>query len=209
MTVRQLARHVERRLVQPDWTQLLTLFFGVLLFVLATRWTGLDASMNDSWFAVAPTRWVALALLALGYGAAFSERPRVHRAAAVVNLVVAAALSYPVELATHAASHPGVPLWWGFLVPLLAAPAYFGLGHLLGRASGWVRLRSLLPLTVPGLLVGLTWLDIRVGAGVANPLTTATQVAPVHLALVAVGAVLTIGFLIRPEPTVNDDEAHP
>ena len=207
MTARQLARHVERRLVQPDWTQLLTLFFGGLLFVMASRWAGLDASMNDSWYGVAPTRWVGLALLSLGYGAAFSERPRVHRAAAVANLVLAAALSYPLELATHAASHPGVPLWWGLLVPLLAAPAYFGLGHLLGRASRWVRLRSLLPLTVPGVLVGLTWLDIRLGAGVVNPLTTATHVAPVHLALVAVGAVVTGAFLVRPEASADGDEA--
>lgn len=200
MTARELARHVERRLVQPDWTQLLTLFFGLLLFVLATRWTGLDASINDSWYGVAPTRWVALALLALGYGAAFSERPRPHRAAAVANLALAAALSYPLELATHAASHPGVPLWWGFVVPLLAAPAYFGLGEVLGRISQVTRLRSLLPLTVPGLLVGLTWLDIRIGAGFLNPLTTATTVAPAHLVVVALGALATIALLARPEP---------
>lgn len=207
MTMRTFARHVERRLVQPDWTQLLTLFFGILLFVMASRWTGLDASMNDSWYGVAPTRWVCLALLALGYGAVFSERPRVHRGAAVVNLVLAAALSYPFELATHAASHPGVPLWWGLVVPLLAAPAYFGLGHVLGRASRWSRLRSLLPLTVPGLLVGLTWLDIRVGAGVVNPLTTATNVAPAHLVLVAVGAVATVAFLFAPQRPATDDKA--
>ena len=209
MTARQFARHVERRLVQPDWTQLLTLFFGILLFVLASRWTGLDASMNDSWYGVAPTRWVTLAVLALGYGAAFSERPRVHRAAAVANLVLAAALSYPLELATHAASHPGVPLWWGLVVPLLAAPTYFGLGHLLGRASRWLRLRSLLPLTVPGVLVGLTWLDIRLGAGVVNPLTTATQVAPAHLALMALGAAITLAMLLRPPAMSHEGEEAP
>lgn len=199
MTGREFVRHVERRLVQPDWTQLLTLFFVIVLFVLGTRWAGADVSVNDSWYGVAPTRWVALALLALGYGAAFSERPRVHRLAAITNLAVAALVSFPIELAAHAVSHPAAPVWWGLVVPLLAASAFFGLGVALGRVSAWLRLRSLLPLTVPGLLVGLTWLDIRLGAGVANPLTTATTVAPVHLALVTVGALVTIGLLVRPE----------
>lgn len=207
MTVREVIRHVERRMVQPDWTQLLTLFFVVVLFVLGTRWAGSGVPVDDSWYGVAPTRWVALALLALGYGAAFSERPRVHRVAAITNLAVAALVSYPIELAAYAVSHPAVPLWWGLVVPLLAAPAFFGLGVALGRVSARLRLRSLLPLTVPGLLVGLTWLDIQLGAGVANPLTTATTVAPGHLAVVTVGALVTIGLLLRPEDAPTDVEA--
>ena len=192
-----LARHLERRLVQADFVQLLTLFFGVLLFVIATRWSGVDGSVNDSWYGVAPARLVGVALLGLGYGAAFSERPALHRLAAMGTIVLAALLSFPLELAAYAASHPATPLWWGLLLPLVDGAAYFGAGVALGRASAWARLRSILPLTVPGLLVGLIYLDIRAGAGFLNPLTTATTVAPMHLLLMAIGACATLVLLVR------------
>lgn len=192
-------RQFERRLVQPDLVQLLTLFFVGILFVVGTRWAGIDTQMNDSWYGVAPTRLVGIALLALGYGAAFSERPRAHRVAAVGTLVVAALTTFPLELATFAASHPDIPWWWGLVVPLVDGIAYFGVGITIGRASTWLRLRSILPITVPALLIGATWLDVQLGVGLVNPLTTATVVAPAHLALASATMLCTLYFLFRDE----------
>lgn len=193
--------------MQPDYVQLLALFFGVVLFVIATRWTGIDTSMNDSWYGVAPARLVGVALLALGYGAAFSERSGAHRVAALGTVVLAAVLSFPLELASYAASHPAAPLWWGFVLPIVDGIAYFGLGVALGRASRWTRLRSILPLTVPGILVALTWLDVRLGMGLLNPLTTATAVAPWHLALMGAGAAATLALLVPTFRRTSTEEA--
>lgn len=198
MSIAEVLRQFERRLVQPDYTQLLTLYFGVLLFVIATRWTGIDASMNDSWFGVAPARLVGIALLAFGYGAAFSERPWSQRLAAAGTVVLAAVVTYPLELASHAASHPATPVWWGLTVPLLDGVAYFGLGVVVGRIAALLRLRSILPLLVPAALVGMIWVDVRLGFGLVNPLTTATTVAPAHLVLAAVVAAATVVALLRP-----------
>lgn len=202
LTPADVARHFERRLVQSDLVQLLTLFFVIVLFVLGTRWAGIDSLANDSWYGVAPTRLVCIALLALGYGAAFSGRPRVHRVAAAGTLVLAAVLTFPFELAAYAASHPPIPLWWGFVVPVLDGLAYFGLGIAIGRASTWLRLRSILPLTVPAVLVGLIWFDVRLGAGLLNPLTTATVMASAHLVLAAAAAVTTLVLLLVPIPAL-------
>lgn len=199
MTRSELARHFERRLVQPDYVQLLALYLGIVLFVIATRWVGVDARVNDAWFGVAPARLIGVALLGLGYGSAFSERPRVHQVAALGSVVLAALLSFPLELATYAAGHPSVPLWWGVVVPTVDSVAYFGLGLVIGRISTWTRLRSILPLTVPALLVGVTWLDIHLRIAVLNPLTSATTVAPWHLALATAGAAATLFVLLRPQ----------
>lgn len=204
--VTSLGRQIERRLTQPDLSQILTLLFGVILFVTATRWTGVGTAANDSWFAVAPARYTTLALLALGYGSAFSERPRQHRLASLVTVVVAALTTFPLELAAYAASHPATPFWWGLAAPTAGVVAYFGLGWIVGRVSTWLRIRSLLPLTVPALLVGLVALDLRMNVAAVATITTATTVAPLHAALAVIGAAATLLALLSSRAPVEDGD---
>lgn len=176
---------VGARVRSAELLQVLALFLGVLLFVVAVRWPGVGAS-NEAWFTLAPVRATLIALAAMGFGAAEARGdPRRQRATAGALLVLVA-VSAPFDIATYAASFPDVPLWWTVFAPFLAATGYYSLGLLLGRAAAWARLGALLVLLVPGVLVASAWLDIRLGLDAFNPLTTSLHVSVAHLAAMAV-----------------------
>lgn len=187
---------VAARVRSAELLQVVALFLGTLLFVMAVRWPGAGAS-NEAWFTLAPVRSTLIALTAMGFGAAEARHDRRRQRATAGAMLVLVAISVPFDIATYAASFPDVPLWWTAFVPFLAATGHYGLGLLLGRAASWARLRSLLVLLVPGVLVAAAWLDFRLGLDAFNPLTTSLHVSVAHVVAMAVltglGALLTRG----------------
>jgi hypothetical protein len=185
---------VEARLRASDVTQVATLVFAALVVTLVTVWPGSPRSVNESWYAFAQTRGVILALLGLGFGAsAVRESP--HRSVATaVAVALIALLVIPLEIAAYAATYPATPLWWSFVSIAIAPMAYFMLGVGLGTIANRLRLGAMLPLLVPGVLVGFLMLDLRLGWTVFNPLTASLHVSPRYAAAMAVLAAATLAW---------------
>lgn len=192
-----------------DVLQVLALFLATLFFVLAVRWPP-GAGSNEAWFALAPTRVALLTLVAAGFGAAEAGRPPARRRATLGALMLFVVASAPFDAATYAASYPAAPLWWSAGVPFLEVPAYFAVGVALGRLAAWLRADGFLAVLVPAVLVGLGWLDARLGLDVFDPLTAAVHVswrhAAVMAALAAAGAAGHAGRNAAPPPAATDGE---
>ena len=171
-------QRLEARARESDMVQVATLVMATAVVTLVTTWPTPGATSNESWFAFSNVRSVLVAILALGYGAsaAFESVARASATAGVVMII--AALIIPFELATYAASYPATPLWWPLVSLPLATSGYLVLGAILGRTAHALRLRALLPILVPALIVALVALDVRFGWTTLNPLTAAHDPAP-------------------------------
>ena len=207
------------RLSRTDMVQGTVLLFVALGFTLAIRWPTGISLVNESWFALAPTRVTLLAFAGLGYGASLGSQPaarsrrqassakesqtpfgspawRNEIAVTLPAIWVLAAVSAPFEIGSHAASYPGTPVWWSLLVPFVAVSGYFGTGLLLGRATALVRLRGLLPLLVPALLAGAAYLDVSVGRTVVNPWSASLALSPTWLAVLGALSLVNLWWLL-------------
>jgi hypothetical protein len=190
--VRAFARALEERLREPDVTQVATVVMAALVLALITLWPATPRATNESWYGFAQTRGVVLALLALGFGtAASAERPRRSAVTAAVVGVIAL-LCVPLELAAYAATYPATPLWWPLASIAVATWAYVGVGVALGALARRLHVSVFLPLLVPGVVVGLLLLDLRLGWTVFNPLTASLEVSPWYGAATAALALLTL-----------------
>lgn len=197
------------RLTRPDMAQLLTLFLAVLVLVLGFSWPSGGALANESWFSLAPVRNACLALLAAGYGAAqgLVHLPGGNAAAGsaaneltearltLIALLTWVLLTAPFEVISHAASYPSAHLSWSALVSLLTVPAYYGLGLLIRKLAGLARLGWALPILVPGAIVGLSWLDLRLDVSLFNPWTAALT-ASSYPFVAGAATLLTALFLV-------------
>lgn len=186
-----------RRVAQPDSVQLLTLLFALLLFVLLVGWPAGPGSPNDAWFALAPTRLLALTLLGLGLGAAAEREGARERLVTAALPPLFALLTTPFEVATLAATFPRTDLMLPVVTAPLDALASFGLGLLLALATRWARIPALLPLLIPGLVAALVLIDARLGRGLLNPLAAATNPSLAHTLVSTAAALLTVGLLLR------------
>ena len=185
---------VEARLRASDVTQVATLVFAALVVTLVTVWPGTPRRVNESWYAFAQTRGVILALLALGFGAS-AVRESAHRSVATaVAVALIALLVIPLEIAAYAATYPATPLWWSFVGIAIAPRGYCVLGVGLGTLAHRIRLAALLPLLVPGVLVGFLMLDLRLGWTVFNPLTASLHVSTRYAVVMAVLAAATLAW---------------
>lgn len=191
-----LLQAVSTRLTRSDMLQLSVLFFAVLLVSSVTAWPTRPNEANDSWFALSQARLGALSLLALGFGAVQSGFAKAEQGVTVLSLLALALLSTPLEVASYALSFPSQPLWYSLMLALLDSLALFGLGILLGKLLALIRLRALLPLAVPALLVGLVAADIWLGVALVSPLAAADALAPLHLGAMGAAALLTTFYLL-------------
>lgn len=190
----------ERRLGRSDMIQLLTLFLVVLAFMTLARWANPLSRVNEAWFSVSQTRVILLALIALGYGGAYALRPRPVQRSTGLAVLMFALVSTPFEVAAYAASYPSVPLGWALLLPLVDTVAFYGIGLGLGWFLSRVRSRSLLPLAIPGLLIGMVALDIRLGVNLLNPMTASVNPAWQHAGImIAIASLTTVLLALRPE----------
>lgn len=195
---------LSHRLARTDLIQLATLFFAVLFFSFIITWPASVSSSNDTWFAVAQARILCLSLLALGYGSAVTRQKKVEMRTVAGALLCLALLSAPVEIMSYALSYPPLPLGYSLGLMLLDTYALFGVGLVLGRLLGYLRLRALLPLAVPAVLVGLIMADLALGVGFANPLSALSNVSLPHLATMSVVAFLTTLYLLTPQKLVKE-----
>jgi hypothetical protein len=187
---------LSERLTRSDFVQVATLFFALLLFVLLATWPSVERA-NNSWFVLTQARMVALAFLALSYGAGTSNKRGLEQRVTALALVLLAALTLPLEVASYAASYPTTPLTWSYGVTLLDTFALFGIGLGLGHVLSLLHLRGFISLAVIGILVGLFSIDQLLGVHLFNPLTTLHVVSPFHLATMSIIAILTLWSLIR------------
>jgi hypothetical protein len=190
-------RALGQRLRQSDMMQLLTGFFVLLFFTVLLSWPSAPTGDNDSWYSLVRVNALAVMFIGIACGASESRFDRLHQRATLLALVVLSLLSWPLVVLTYAATYPGVPLLWSLLTPL-ACLAYYGVGLALGWSCGKLRLRFLLSLLVPALLVGLIMVDIWLKVAVFNPFVVATHVSMGHLAvMVGLGALTLAGLAWR------------
>ncbi len=189
---------------REDMTQLFMGLLALLIFVLVISWPSDALETNNSWYALAQTKVAALALLGLAYGATSSPRSRTEQRLTLAALGCFHVLALPLETATYAASYPVTPLWWSLLACTLDIAAFFGVGLALGALLSKLRLRTLLPLVVPLILVGVVSFDVWASSWVAqpilNPFTAVAHVSALHLALAGLCAGATLVYLVRPTP---------
>jgi len=186
---------VSQRLRRTDMVQLLTLLFTLMIFVLLTRWPS-QGGRNDAWFGVTQARIMVLALLALGYGSVSSRQHREEQLDTAGAILVFSFLSIPFDVAAYAASFPATPLWWPLLLSPIDSLAFFGLGLLLGKLLTKLRLQTLLPVAIPGLLIAFIALDVRFGMTLLNPMTASVVLTYKHLAIMAIIATICSYLLI-------------
>ncbi len=197
------------RLTRPDMMQLLTLLLAVLVLVLGFSWPSGGGTANESWFSLTPVRNACLALVAAGYGAAQGlvrlpggNAPTCAAANALseARLTLVALLTWvlitaPFEVISHAASYPSAHVAWSALVSLVTVPAYYGLGLLVRKLAALLRLGWALPVMVPGVIVGLGWLDLRLDTSLFNPWTAALNTSP-YPVVAGVATLLTVLLLL-------------
>jgi hypothetical protein len=188
--------NLAERLTRSDFIQVATLFFATLLFVLLATWPSSERA-NNSWFILTQARMVALAFLALAYGAGVSNKAGLEQRSTLLALLVLVVLSVPLEVASYAASYPTTPFIWSFGITLLDTLALFGVGLLVGSILTKLRLRGFISIVVVAVLVGLFSLDQLLRVNIFNPLTTLHTVSLFHLATMSILAILTLWKLLR------------
>jgi hypothetical protein len=191
-----LAQTASERLRATELPQVGLLLLAALVATLAVAWPGRPDAPNEAWYAVAQTRSVLQALLALGYGIGLAvEGPR-RAAGTVVGVVVIALSALPLELVAHAGSAPATPAWWAWVSAPVAVSGQLAIGAGLGVLIRRIRLVALAPLLVPAAVAGAVMLDVRMGITVWNPLTAALQVAPAYLAVHAGAAIVGVAVAV-------------
>ena len=197
---------------REDLAQLLIGLFALLTFVAIIMWPSDMQDVNNSWYTFAQVKVAALAFLGLTYGSVSSTRTLSEQRLTLAALGCFHILTLPLETATYAASYPSTPLWWPLLVCAADIVAFFGVGLVLGTLCSRLRLRALLPLAIPLVLVGVVsfdvWVSVWVGQPVLNPFTAVTAFSAVHLAVAGSVAAATLTFLVRKSAIETDARPH-
>lgn len=188
---------LSERLQRADMTQLLIGFFALLLFVVMVTWPQTSQGVNDSWYALVQAKTVALVLLSLAYGSLGHAQTRRALGLTLAALLCFHVLAIPFEVASYAASFPNTPLWWPLVVVALDIVAFFGVGLLVGRTLAQARLRPLVPIVAPLLLIGIVCVDIWLERPLLSPFTTVTTFAPAHLIAMGLLSAMTVVLLWR------------
>lgn len=173
----------EGRLRSSDMAQVGLLSLAVVGAALVIAWPARTGIAHEGWYAVAQTRSVVVALLALGYGTTLPWQSARHAWGTSLAVLVVALSALPLELIAHSASVPATPVWWAWSMTPAAVAGQLTIGAVVGTLARWLRLGSLTFVLVPAVIAGAVTLDVRLGVTAFNPLTAALQVAPVYLAV--------------------------
>jgi hypothetical protein len=184
----RLAASASDRLRATDLPQVGLLVLAAMVAALALAWPGRPGAPNEAWYAVAQTRSVLQALLALGYGIGLAHEGPRRAVGTVIGVLVVAVSTLPLELVAHVGSVPATPAWWAWLMTPIAVAGQLAIGAGLGLIVRRLRLGAVAPLLVPAAVVGAVALDVRLGITVLNPLTAALAVTPPYLAVHAAAA---------------------
>lgn len=211
----RLLDDVALRLRRADMLQALAVGFVALAFVLALRWPIGAGDVNEVWFVMAPVRLALLTVAGIVFGAVWGAggqsdpRPDGSPApaplagtegrATLLALFAMTALTWPFEVAGHAASYPDVSFARSGLLPFLAVAASFALGGWLAAAVRAAKLTALLPVALI-VVVGLAlWLEYASGVNLLNPVRAVLETDGVYLAFNAALAVSLAPVLLRRE----------
>ena len=196
MTARlpRLAASASERLRATDLPQMGLLVLAAMVAALALAWPGRPGAPNEAWYAVAQTRSVLQALLALGYGIGLAQEGPLRAAGTVIGVMVVALSTLPLELVAHVGSVPATPAWWAWVMTPVAVAGQLSIGAGIGLIVRRLRLAAVAPLLVPAAVAGAVALDVRLGVTVLNPLTAALVVTPAYLVVHVAAAI--VGFTI-------------
>lgn len=196
--------NLNKRFSQPDFIQMSLLFLTVLFFAFLITWPTANFVETNSFFAVSQVRLVGLLLIALSYGSVFSLKPLAEQRVTAIAVLALSLFSAPFEVASYAMSFPPLPLYWSLLITTIDTLAFLGIGFSLGYSLSFLRLRFLLPLAVPSILVAVVAADILINTALLNPLTALTLISLPHLFLMTVCATLCLVYLRpRKEPSTS------
>jgi hypothetical protein len=184
------------RLRSSDMAQVGLLTLAVVGAALVIAWPARTGIAHEGWYAVAQTRSVVVALLALGYGTTLPWQKARQAWGTAVAVAVVALSALPLELLAHVASVPATPVWWAWTTTPAAVAGQLTIGAVVGKVARWLRLGSLTFVLVPAVIAGAVALDVRLGVTAFNPLTAALQVAPAYLAVHVVLGLLGAALLI-------------
>lgn len=185
-----LWRAASERLRTGDLPQIGLLCLAVVAAAMVVAWPARPGVTHEAWYAVAQTRSVVIAFLALGYGVGLVGASSVAVGATALGVLGVALATLPIELAAHVASAPATPTWWAWVATPVAVAGQLAIGAALGALLRLLRLGSLTFLAVPAAVVGAVALDVRLGYTLLNPLTAALQVAPAYLAFHALAGLV-------------------
>lgn len=206
---------VAARLSRSDMLQTLVIAFVALGFVLAIRWPTVSGEVNEVWFVLAPVRTAVLALAGVVFGAIWGlgRDPREARDGAglalpaplepregrmtLLALWAVAALTWPLEIASHAASYPSVSFAWSAALPFLTVSAFMALGAWLGAAARRLRVVAAAPLLVIAATGAALWLESVTGVNFLNPAQAVIGPSPVFVALSLSLAASLVPLLLR------------
>jgi len=186
---------LNERFSQADFIQVSLLFFTILFFAFLITWPSNSHVETNSFFAISQLRLMGNILIALSFASVFSLQSMHKRRVTAFAVLALCIFTIPFEVAPYAMSFPPLPLYWSILVTLIDTLAFMGIGFLLGHTLSFLRLRFLLPLAVPALLVACVALDILIQFAIFNPLSAITAQNWPHLILMSIIAILTLLYL--------------
>lgn len=210
---------VAARLRRSDMLQALAVGFVALAFVLALRWPAGAGDVNEVWFMMAPVRLALLVIAALVFGAVWGagiqsdSRPERSSAAApleglegratLLALFAMVVLTWPFEIAGHAASYPDVPLLRSSLLPFLAVAAAFALGGWLAYATRAMKLTAMLPVALIAVVGLALWFEYATGVNLLNPVKAVIDAGGIYLVVNGLLALSLAPLLLRRERTAT------
>lgn len=186
----------DHRLRSSDMAQVGLLSLAVIGAALVIAWPARTGIPHEGWYAVAQTRSVVVALLALGYGTTLPWLTAQRAWGTALAVLVVALSALPLELLAHSASVPATPVWWAWASTPTAVAGQLMIGAVVGTLARWLRLGSLTFVLVPAVIAGAVTLDVRLGVTAFNPLTAALQVAPVYLVVHVALGLLGVALLV-------------
>jgi hypothetical protein len=191
-----LAESASERLRATDLPQIGLLVLAAMVAALALSWPARPGAPNEAWYAVAQTRSVLQALLALGYGIGLAQEGPRRAAGTVIGVMVVALSTLPLELVAHVGSVPATPAWWAWVMTPIAVAGQLAIGAGIGVSVRRLRLAVVAPLFVPAAVIGAVALDVRLGVTVLNPLTAALVVTPAYLIVHALAAIVGLAIAV-------------
>jgi len=193
----KIGRGALQRLQEPPLAGAATLLMLLLGIAWIAFWPAAVDAANLSYYSFAPLRAVLVALFALSVGLGLLRGTPTAAAEHILAVMMVAAASVPLEIASHAATAAPVPLAWLWANALLGALGQLAIGALLGVAFERLKLTVLAPLLVPLSLVVMVVVDISIGMALLNPMTVSLAPSSPFLVMHALLSLLLAALLYR------------
>ena len=189
------ARSHDPRALTPRVDAALGLLLAGVAAALVIAWPDRATEANGSWYVVAITRQVGLALLAAAAAMRVPVRRPGDRPRDLVDVGLAWLVTLPFETVAWHGTAPSDALSWSIVASLLAAFAVYGVAATTAVVAMRAHVFWAMPLLVPAVAFALGMLDVRTGPVLLLPWLLPFE--PSWIGAVALGsvAVATVGIV--------------